>query len=69
MFNIFLYDLFYEYENKYFANYADDSTPYIAGDNITDVLKICKLIKLDNHVESICQKANRKLNALPKIAN
>ena len=25
--------------------------------------------KFDIHVESICQKANRKLNALAKIAN
>ena len=26
-------------------------------------------LKLDIHVESICQKANRKLNALARIAN
>ena len=26
-------------------------------------------LKFDIHVESICQKANRKLNALAKIAN
>ena len=38
LFKIFLCDLFYEYENNYFANYADDATPYIVGDNTTEVL-------------------------------
>ena len=38
LFNIFLCDLFHEYQNNYFANYADDTTPYIAGDNTTLVL-------------------------------
>ena len=33
LFNMFLCDLFHEYQNNYFANYADDTTPYIVGDN------------------------------------
>ena len=33
LFNIFLCDLFYEYENNYFANYADELTLYIVSDN------------------------------------
>ena len=36
--NIFLCDLFHEYQNNYFANYADDTAPYIVGDNTTEVL-------------------------------
>ena len=125
LFNIFLCDLFHEYQNSYFANYADDTTPYIVGDNTTEVLtnlsslaqklftwfannkmkanhdkchlllstqesfniqianftiksskakkllgiNLDKNLKFDIHVESICQKANRKLNALARIAN
>ena len=38
LFNIFLCDLFYEYENNYFANYADDTTHYIVDDSTTEVL-------------------------------
>ena len=38
LFNIFLCDLFHEYQNNYFANYADDTTPYIVSDNTTEVL-------------------------------
>ena len=34
LFNIFLCDLFHEYQN----NYADDTTPYIVDDNTTEVL-------------------------------
>ena len=123
--NILLCDLFHEYQNNYFSNYAVDTTPYIVGDKSTVVLtnlscfaqklftwfannrmktnhdkchillntqerfniqianftikfsKAKKLIgiileknlKFDMHVESICQKANRKLNALARIAN
>ena len=38
LFNIFLCDLFHEYQYSYFANYADNTTPYIVGDNTTEVL-------------------------------
>ena len=31
LFNIFLCDLFLDDENNYFANYADDTTPYSIG--------------------------------------
>ena len=36
---IFLCDLFYKYDNIYFANYAGDTTPYIIGDSTTEVLR------------------------------
>ena len=39
LFNIFLCDLFLEDENNYFANYADDTTPYFAGNTTADVLE------------------------------
>ena len=115
----------WSYQNNYFSNCADDTIPYIVGDNIAEVLEnlsslaqklftcfannkmkashdkchlllstqesfnirigiftiksskekeilgmnLDKNLKLDIHVESICQKANRKLNALARIAN
>ena len=34
--NIYLCDLFYEYEN-YFAHHADDTTSYTVGDKTTEV--------------------------------
>ena len=37
--NIFLCDLFFEDENNYFANYADDTTPYSVGSTTTEVLE------------------------------
>ena len=39
MFNIFLCDLFLEDENNYFANYADDTTPYFVGSATAEVLE------------------------------
>ena len=39
LFNIFLCDLFLEEENNYFANYADDTTPYSIGSTTTEVLE------------------------------
>ena len=38
LFKIFICDLFHEYQNNYLANYVDDTTPYIVGDNITEAL-------------------------------
>ena len=38
LFNIFLCDLFHEYQNNYFANSADDTTLYTVGGNTTEVL-------------------------------
>ena len=126
LFNIFLCDLFLEDENNYFANYADDTTPYYFGSTTTEVLdnlscltkklfswfannqmkanddkchlilsspeddiafqienstikcsKVKKLLgvhidyklEFDTHVETICKKAHRKLNALSRIKN
>ena len=116
---------FISYQNNDFSNCADDTIPYIVGDNVTEVLEnlsslaqklftwfannkmkashdkchlllstqesfnirigiftiksskekeilgmnLDKNLKLDIHVESICQKANRKLNALARIPN
>ena len=39
MFNIFLCDLFLEDENNYFANYADDTTPYLVGSTTAEALE------------------------------
>ena len=39
LFSIFSRDLFLEDENKYFANYADDITPYFVGDTAAEVLE------------------------------
>ena len=33
LFNIFFYDLFLTIEGHYFTNYADDTTPYVNGNN------------------------------------
>ena len=38
LFNILLCDRFLHQGNNYFTNYADDTTPYVVDDNITDVL-------------------------------
>ena len=118
-------NLFHEYKNSDFANYADGTTPYIVGDNTTEALtnlfslaqklftwfannnmkmnhdkchlllstqesfniqiayftikssqakkllgiNLDKNLKFDIHVESICHKANRKLNAFARIKN
>ena len=37
--NIFLYDLFFENENNYFAIYADDTTQYSVGTTTIEVLE------------------------------
>ena len=39
LFNISLCDLFFEDEDNYFANYADDTTPYSVGSTTTEVLE------------------------------
>ena len=39
LFIIFLCDLFFEDENNYFANYADDTNPYSVGSTTTEVLE------------------------------
>ena len=122
LFNIFLCDLFLSIENKYFTNYADDTTPYVIGNNPDEVVSELKDIteklftwfsqnemkanlgkchmllssteslnfqisdkvihnsqskkllgvtfdnklKFEKHINTICQKANRKLNALAR---
>ena len=117
LFNIFLCDLFLSIENNYFTNYADDTTPYVIGNNPDEVvseklfnwfsqnemkanLGKCHMLlssteslnfqisetvihnsqskkllgvafdnklKFEKHINTICQKANRKLNALARI--
>ena len=43
LFRIFLCDIFFIMNETDFASYADDDTPYVAGNNIEDVI-----IKLQN---------------------
>ena len=38
LFNIFLCDVFLEFENNIFPNYADDTTPYAVGENTEEVM-------------------------------
>ena len=42
LFNIFLYDLFLSIENKYFTNYAHDTTLYVTGKNPDEVVSELK---------------------------
>ena len=123
LFNIFLSVLFLSIENNYFTNYADDTTPYVIGNNPDEVVSELKDIteklftwfsqnemkanlgkchmlsscteslnfqisgevihnsqskkllgvtfdnklKFEKHINTICQKANIKLNALARI--
>ena len=123
LFNIFLCDLFLSIKNNYFTNDADDTTPYVIGNNPDEVVSELKNIteklftwfsqnemkanlgkchmllsstdslnfqisetvihnsqskkllgvtfdnklKCEKHINTICQKANRKLNALARI--
>ena len=39
-FNIHLRDLFFIIEKFGIANFADDNTPYVTGDNISSVVKL-----------------------------
>ena len=48
LFNIFLCDLFLEFEDDIFANYADDTTPYTAEDNTEEVI-----IELTNIIQKL----------------
>ena len=44
LFNIFLCDLFLTIEGNYFINYADDTTPYVIGNNAEEVVSELKAI-------------------------
>ena len=37
--NIFMYDMFLIWRGTHFTGYADDNTPFVVRDNITDVIK------------------------------
>ena len=39
LFNIFMCDMFLILKSTYFTGYADDNTPFVVRDNITDVIK------------------------------
>ena len=40
LFNIFINDIFYFTQKTSIANYADDNTPYVTGNNLNDMLEI-----------------------------
>ena len=42
LFSVFLCDLFLSIENNYFTNYADDTTPYVIGNNPDEVVSELK---------------------------
>ena len=121
--NIFLCDLFLTIEGNYFTNFADDTNPYVIGNNVEEVVSELKAItqklfiwfiqnemkanlnkchlllsitdafnfeisetvirnsnskkllgetfdnklKFEKHIITICQRANRKLNALARL--
>ena len=44
LFNMFLCDLFLTIEGNYFTNYADDTTPYVVGNNAEEVVSELKAI-------------------------
>ena len=56
LFNISLYDLFLEAENNFFANYADDTTPYSVDSTTAEVLENLSSIteKLFANNEMVC---------------
>ena len=39
LFSIIMCDMFLMLKTTYFTGYADDNTPFVVGDNITDVIK------------------------------
>ena len=42
LFNIFSCDLFVSIENSYYTNYADDTTPYVIGNNSDEAISELK---------------------------
>ena len=59
LFNIFLCDLFLEFQDNFFANYTDDTTPYTAEDNTEEVITELTNTKLfswfsDNQMKVKC---------------
>ena len=123
LFNIFLCNLFLTIEGNYFTNYADDTTPYVIGNNAEELVSELKAIiqilfiwfpqnemkanlnkchfllsitdafsfeisetvtrnsnskkllgvtfdnklKFEKHIVTICQRTNRKWNALARL--
>ena len=47
LFNIFLADLFFTLNTTEIANYADDTTPYAASDNIDDLISFLEKCSKD----------------------
>ena len=60
LFKIYLCDIFYEYENNYFTYYADDTAPFIVGNNTTEIL--ANLSSLARNMKAIHDKCNLLLS-------
>ena len=56
--NIFLCNLFLTIESSYFTNYADDTTPYVIGNNAEEAVSELKAITQKLFVYRVCPKRN-----------
>ena len=69
LFNIFLCDLFLSIENNYFTNYADDTTPYVIGNNPDEVVSELRDIteKLFNEMKANLGKCHMLLSSTESL--
>ena len=67
LFNIFMCDMFLILKDKCFTGYADDNTPFVVRDNVTDVKKALEGIekRLVNWFSSNEMKLNTDKCHLP----
>ena len=61
LFDIFIFDLLSIMNNVNFASYADDNTPYVVGDGVTQVNESLKEVS----DELFCWFANSQMKANP----
>ena len=61
LFNIFLCNLFWSTETNYFTNYVDDTTPYVIGNDLGEVVSELKSIKwaLNNKINRLHERCLR----------